>query len=183
MNLMDLLSSYYDKNNTMVELQGILSTRINTLADNLNETVDQCFVETATSLLSRYEQIYGLSIDVSKSNTFRRERIKAKIKGVGTVTRQMIVDVAKSYSNGEVEIIEDNANYSFKVKFVGTRGVPANISDLILTIEEIKPAHLSFTFEYTYMTWNEFDSYNNTWEEWDTLNLTWNDFETYKEVG
>lgn len=155
----------------MEELQSILSQQINKLTSNLNETIDQCFVNTATSLLSRYEKIYGIQVDVNKSDEFRRERIRAKIRGIGTVTKKMIKDTARSYSNGEVEVIEDPANYKFIIKFVGTKGIPANMADLTLTIEEIKPAHLSFEFVYTYntwndvsgMTWNEASAY--TWEE------------------
>ena len=177
---MDLLTSEYDDNETMKELQGILSTDINTLAANFNETIDECFVETASALLSRYETIYGLEVDVSKSDSFRRERIKAKIRGTGTVTKQMIIDVAKSYSNGEVEVIEDPTNYTFVVKFIGTLGIPANMADLTLTIEEIKPAHLSYTFEYTYLTWDQFEGYNKTFDQWDSLNLIWDQFQTYK---
>lgn len=94
----------------------------------------------------------------------------------------MIQDVASSYSNGEVDVIEDNANYRFIIKFVGVKGIPANMADLTLTIEEIKPAHLAFEFEFTYLTWNEFDNYSKTSDEWDNLNLTWDEFETYREV-
>lgn len=161
MDLMTLLPPYYYDNTSMEELQSILSTNINSLAGNLNITIDQCFINTATSLLSRYEKIYGIQVDVSKSNEFRRERIRAKIRGTGTVTKQMIVDVAKSYSNGEVEVIEDPVNYSFTVKFVGTLGVPANMVDLALTIEEIKPAHLSFSFEYVYRTNEQLRQYTH----------------------
>lgn len=161
MNFMTLLPDYYKGNLTMEELQNILSTDINSLASSLNKTIDQCFVNTATALLSRYEKIYGIEVDVSKSDEFRRERIRAKIRGTGTVTKQMIVDVAKSYSNGEVEVIEDNENYSFRIKFVGTLGVPANMADLTLTIEEIKPAHLSFIFEYVYRTHAELSHYTH----------------------
>lgn len=166
----------------MEALQGILSTDINTLAGKLDETIDECFINTASALLSRYEEIYGIQVDVNKSDEFRRERIRAKIRGIGTVTKQMIIDTASSFSNGEVEVVEDPANYSFKIKFVGVRGIPANMADLTLTIEEIKPAHLAFTFEYTYITWNEFDNYNKTFDTWDMLNLTWDEFEIYKEV-
>lgn len=171
MELINLLPDYYRSNKTMEELQSILSQQINKLTSNLNETIDQCFVNTATSLLSRYEKIYGIQVDVNKSDEFRRERIRAKIRGIGTVTKKMIKDTARSYSNGEVEVIEDPANYKFIIKFVGTKGIPANMADLTLTIEEIKPAHLSFEFVYTYntwndvsgMTWNEASAY--TWEE------------------
>lgn len=182
MDLMTFLPPFYEDNASMEELQSILSNDINALASKFSETIDQCFVNTATSLLSRYEKIYGLQVDVSKSDEFRRERIRAKIRGTGTVTKQMIIDTARSYSNGEVEVIEDPVNYSFKIKFVGTRGIPANMADLTLTIEEIKPAHLSYTFEFTYITWNEFDVYNKSWDEWDNLNLTWDEFEAYREV-
>lgn len=152
MDLMTLLPDYYNDNLTMEELQGIIGANITNLAASFNETIDECFVNTASSLLSRYEKIYGLEVDVSKGDEFRRERIRAKIRGIGTVTKQMIIDTAASYSNGEVEVIEDPANYSFKIKFVGTIGIPANMADLTLTIEEIKPAHLAFTFEYVYNT-------------------------------
>lgn len=172
LNLMGYLPDYYIGNQTMESLQGIISNKINKLAKSLEETVDQCFIDTATYLLSRYEKVYGLDVDVTKSDEFRRERIRAKVRGTGTVTKQMIAQVARSYSNGEVAVIENNANCSFVVKFIGTKGIPANMADLTLTIEEIKPAHLSFTFEYTYNTWN--DILHMTWEEagsftWDQL--------------
>ena len=161
MDLMNLLPESYTENVTMKGLQSILSGEINTIASGFDETIDQCFVSTATDLLSRYEKIYGLSVDVSKSDTFRRERIIARARGTGTVTAQMIKDVAMSYSNGEVEVIEDPANYSFKVKFVGTKGLPANMADLTVTIEEIKPAHLSFTFEYVFNTHSQLSAFTH----------------------
>ena len=182
MELINLLPDYYKGNKTMEDLQSIVSSDTNHLDSNFKETIDQCFVNTATTLLSRYEKIHGLQVDISKSNEFRRERIRAKIRGTGTVTKQMIIDVARSYSNGEVEVTEDSGNYSFKIKFTGTRGIPANMGDLTLTIEEIKPAHLSFTFEYTFITWDEFDVYNNTWDEWDAMDLSWDELQVYKEA-
>ena len=171
MNLMDLLPDYYKSNLTMEELQDILSTDMDNLATAFDKTINQCFVNTATDLLSRYEKIFGLQVDVSKSDEFRRERIRAKIRGTGTVTKQMIKDVASSYSNGEVEVIEDPANYSFKIKFVGTKGIPANMTDLTLTIQEIKPAHLAFEFEFTYNTWKDVE--DMTWSE--ASIYTWNE--------
>jgi len=160
-NLIELLPPYYNGNRTMEELQNILTEKIQALANDLNETINQCFVNTATALLSRYEKIYGLQVDVSKSHEFRRERIRAKIRGVGTVTKEMLKAVARSYSNGEVDVIEDPASYRFIIKFVGQLGIPANMADLILTIEEIKPAHLAYTFEYTYRTYGELTAYTH----------------------
>ncbi len=161
MDLIDLLPPVYDNNTTMRELQGILSEEIRNLAYRFNGTLDECFVITASALLSRFEKIYGIKVDVSKSDEYRRERIKAKIIGIGAVTKQMIKNTAAVYSNGEVELIEDVANYSFKIKFVGTKGMPPNMADLTLTIEEIKPAHLSYTFEFVYRTHAELYAYTH----------------------
>ena len=161
MDLISFLPPFYDDNATMHELQSILSTEIQNVANSFGETIDECFVNTAADLLSRYEKIYGIKVDVSKSNGYRRERIRAKIIGTGTVTAQMIKDAAAIYSNAEVELIEDVANYSFKIKFVGTRGTPSNMADLALTIEEIKPAHLSYTFEYVYRAHAELYAYTH----------------------
>lgn len=171
MNLMEHLPPYYRGNKTMEELQDILTARVDETALELQETVNQCFIGTATTLLSRYEKIYGLTVDVTKSNGLRRERLLAKARGTGTVTKKMLAETASAYSNGEVAVIEDAMNNSFVVKFVGTKGVPANIADLTITIEEIKPAHLSFTFEYTYNTWKN------------VSNMTWLDANSYTWKG
>lgn len=179
--MMDLLPEYYSGNQTMETLQNILIRDINILASNVNETVNECFVSTATEMLTRYEKIYGIEVDVTKSAVFRRERIIAKAKGTGTITAKMLEDVASSYSNGEVKVIDYPSEYRFVVKFVGTKGLPPNMADLTITIGEIKPAHLAFTFEYTWITWDEFDGYNKTFDQWDALNLTWNEFEEYSE--
>lgn len=161
MDLMEMLPNYYRGNVTMEKLQSILAEKIQALAKDINETIDQCFVNTATALLSRYEKIYGLDVDISKSNEFRRERIRAKIRGVGTVTKEMLKAVARSYSNGEVEVIEDPANYKFIIKFIGTRGLPPNMADLTVTIEEIKPAHLAYEFEFIYRTHKEISEFTH----------------------
>ena len=123
-DLMTYLPEFYENNITMKELQGILSQIITKFDDGRNEVLDNCFISTASELLSRYEKIFGLSIDISKNDEFRRERLKAKVRGNGTTTKQLIEQVASSFSNGEVEIIEDNEIYTFYVKFIGTLGVP-----------------------------------------------------------
>lgn len=180
MDLMELLLPIYDGNTTMGELQSILSDKINGLAANMSGTVNECFAATSSKLLSRYEGLYGIEVDVTKSDVFRRERILAKIRGIGTVTKQMIIDTAAAYSNGAVDVIEDPVNYHFTVKFVGTYGIPANMDGLTKTIDEIKPAHLSYTFEYVFVTWDAVEACKKTWDQWDALNLTWDAFEIYK---
>ncbi|QEY33741.1 DUF2313 domain-containing protein [Caproiciproducens galactitolivorans] len=181
MNLMDYLPPIYDGNATMQELQDILTDKINTMISYTGATVDECFINTASKLLNRYEKIYGCTVDVTKSDTARREILKAKIRGIGTITKQLIIDTAASYSNGTVEVIEKPTDYSFVVKFTGTLGIPKNMAGLTETINQIKPAHLAYSFIYTFITWDKVEAYSHTWDEWDALGLTWDAFETYKE--
>lgn len=152
MELIKLLPDYYGRNKTMCLLQEILSDETGKLEGRLSQAILECFASTAGMLLSRYERLYGIEVDVSQPDEYRRERIRAKLTGAGTTTKEMIRLVASSFSNGEVEIIEDNRNSRFVVKFVGTVGVPSNMDGLTVAIEDIKPAHLAFTYEYVYNT-------------------------------
>lgn len=181
LDLMTLLPPVYEDNVTMTELQGILSTDVSDLITNIGAAIDECFIGTASGLLGRYENIFGIATNVSISDAFRREILKAKLRGVGTVTKQLIVDTAASYSNGSVEVTEYPAESRFVVKFVGALGIPANIDGLTNTINEIKPAHLAFSYEYSYMTWAQLEGYSHTWADWAAKNLTWAELEVYKE--
>ena len=176
MELIKLLPEYYDENVTMQTLQSILSKETDDLETGLSDTISECFASTASVLLSRYENLLGLTIDVTKENDYRRERICAMLAGTGTTTKEMIESVSKSYSNGEVEVIEDNANSRFVIRFVGTLGIPGNMADLKLTIEEIKPAHLAVEYEYIYNTWSDISAL--TWQQ--ATSYTWEKIRTVR---
>ncbi len=181
MALIDLLPDSYKNSEYVVDLQKAFGEVVDKLVNARDDLFEQLFVRSATWGLTAWEKALGIDTDLSKSYVFRRERIQAKLRGSGTTTKTMINQVAAAYSNGEVLVIEDQSNYSFSIKFIGTKGIPENMTDLIQTIEEIKPAHLSYSFEYTYLTFDEFDNYNKTWDLWDALNLTFDEFEVYKE--
>lgn len=176
MELIKLLPEYYDENVTMQTLQSILPKETDDLETGLSDMISECFASTASVLLSRYENLLGLTIDVTKENDYRRERICAKLAGTGTTTKEMIESVSKSYSNGEVEVIEDNANSRFVIRFVGTLGIPGNMADLKLTIEEIKPAHLAVEYEYIYNTWSDISAL--TWQQ--ATSYTWEKIRTVR---
>lgn len=179
MRLIKLLPDYYEKNMTMKTLQDLLSGVTDDLEIGLSNTIQECFAATASRMLDRYEQLLGLDVDITQSETYRRERIIAKMAGSGTSTKDMIRSVAASYSNGEVEIIEDNPNYKFVVRFVGQLGIPGNMDNLKLTIEEIKPAHLVVEYEYFFNTWE--DARVLTWEQ--ASSYTWEEIRTVKLNG
>lgn len=118
----------------------------------LNETLNQFFVDTSTYTLERWEKDLGIPVNNSKPDDYRRSVIKSKLRGSGTITVSLIKNVSESFTNGEVEVIEQPSLYSFTIKFVGTIGIPPNLEDLQNAIEEIKPAHLAIVYEMIYNT-------------------------------
>ena len=119
---------------------------------------------------------FGSRVDPAKPTQWRREQILAKIRGTGTVTKEMIKNTAEAFSGGEVDVIEYPEEYRFVVKFIGVRGIPPNMAGFIEALEQIKPAHLAYDFEYTYVTWGMLSS--QTWSEIGTM--TWDELKAYE---
>lgn len=141
---------------------------------NIRDSFDQMFLTTATWGLNRWEDMYGIETNLSLSYEQRREITVAKIRGQGTTTRQMIEDTAAAFSGGEVQVIEDNPRYHFVVRFVGVKGIPRNMQAFIDMLEEIKPAHLSYSFEYTYTVWDNLRTMTWTemkWKSWKDVKI------------
>lgn len=158
----------------MAELYRAEGYELGTAKCTFSDLVDQCFVQTATWGLLRWEEVYGIATNFSLSYEQRREIILAKMRGQGTTTVEMIRNTAIAFSGGEVEVIEDNAHYNFIVRFVGQYGIPRNMQAFKEMLEEIKPAHLGYTLEYRFVIWNEMKPY--LWIElkpytWDGLRV------------
>lgn len=160
-----LLKNYYapflTKSRIFSAVLDSLQVEHNNIDNMITDIVNQCFIDTATWGLKYWEEMLNIPIDESKPYDFRRSVIKAKIRGTGTITVNLVDTVADSFSNGEVNIIERPETYSFTVKFVGERGIPANLDDFKKVIEELKPAHLNVIYEFTYTVWGEVK--NTTW--------------------
>jgi hypothetical protein len=145
----------------------------------IEDVLIQLYVPTATWGLAFWEEFLELETDVSQSNAYRRSVIISKLRGVGTFTKSMVMNAALSYENGEIKITEYATLGYFKIKFVSLRGIPPNYDQFKSWLEDIKPAHLGVIYEFSFMTWDEFDVYNKPWDQWDILNLTWDEFEMY----
>jgi len=171
-NLSDYLPKPYKNSPEAIELQAALQKWVDLLHADRGDLFEQFFIDSATWGLKLWEEALGIPVDISRPLDFRRSRIESKLRGLGTTTKQMIENVAASFSNGEVEVIECNGEYRFDIKFVGTIGIPPNMDDLTAAIEEIKPAHLAFIYVYLYRTWAMVS--HLTWDEaaaytWDQL--------------
>jgi len=149
-----------------------------------NETVlseNQFFVILSDSNIQNHEQDVGLTPDPSADIDTRRGRVLSRLRGTGTVTKTMMKNVAASFVNGDIEIIEYPSEYCFAVKFTSRTGVPYNLSDIQKMIEEIKPAHLAVEYIFTYRLWQDvIDSL----KDWETVNTyTWAQLLVFEDIG
>ena len=97
----------------------------------------------------------------------------SRLRGTGTVTKTMMKNVAASFVNGDIEIIEYPSQYCFAVKFTSRTGIPYNIADIQAMVEEIKPAHLAVEYIFTYRLWEDVI---DTLQNWTTVKTyTWDE--------
>ena len=153
--LLGYMPQYYLTSTVIDNINNANSNELNIFNSKLDSVLNQFFIDSADFTLERWEKEFGVEINNNLDTDFRRSRIKSKLRGSGTVTITLIKNVSEAFANGEVDIIEDNANYQFTVKFVGNKGIPPNLQDLKDSIERIKPAHLKVLYSFTYTTWGE----------------------------
>ena len=148
MDLIDKLPYFYSEGIPKV-IQDSLTIERDLVNEYIKTLLNQFFIDSATYGLDYWESMLGINKNKFDIDT-RRENIKAKIRGRGTTTISMIKNLCEAYSNGEVEIIMDYENYSFIIDFVGSHGVPRAFDELDKIINEIKPAHLGYSYKINY---------------------------------
>ncbi len=174
--LMKYLPLYYNRKlGLMSNVQDSISEEVGRVNYFNEDLIEQTFVKSATWGLDIWEKDLGIETDISKTYEARREAITAKLRGSGTVTAQMLKNTALSFTNAEIEVIENHDDYSFVIKFVGIKGIPPNMPDFIEMVENIKPAHLDYSIEYIFSWWDNIK--HLTWNQANTH--TWNEIREY----
>ena len=159
MSLINKLPSFYD-NDITKPIQDSFTVEADLINDEVENTLNQFFVDSATYGLNYWEKMLGISKNNNDIQT-RRENIKAKMRSRGTTSIEVIKNICEAYSYGEVEIIVNHADYSFEINFIGSIGVPKAFAELDKTIEEIKPCHLAHSYKFNYNTHNILSQYTH----------------------
>ncbi|WP_233531068.1 putative phage tail protein [Paenibacillus alkalitolerans] len=162
-DMQDYLPRYYDDSAFVNGILDAEAIEIDSLKGEIQDVLDQFFIDTATWGLTNWERVCGITKDTTKTYAERRSVIKSKLRGIGIVTVNLINTVAESYNNGEVEVIESPSIYTITIKFVSTIGIPSRIDDIKNALREIIPAHLAINYEFKYNTWEQVAT--KTWEE------------------
>lgn len=174
------MPKYYMTSKVIDNINNANAIELTTFEEKLDGVLNQFFVNTADYSLERWEKEFGIEVNNAYDTALRRTRIISKLRGQGTVTVALLKNVSESFSNGQVDIIEDNTNYKFTVKFVGTLGIPPNLDDLQKAIDDIKPAHLAVNYEFTYLIYSELAASGLTYDQVKALALTYEQLKTWK---
>lgn len=102
--------------------------------------------------LEKYEKFMDLSIEKGWSLNDRRDRVIYTLLSKSTFTLETLKEQAKIFTNGEIEVIEDYADYSFTIQFMSIVGISSNINNFERFIELNKPAHLNYALKFRYNT-------------------------------
>ena len=143
-DLMELLPLYYRGCAPMEDLQQALSTQVDGIWSAREDAFRQLDLAQATWGLDLWEEAYGLPNRRDLSDEERRERIRAKMRGAETATREMLERLAAGFENSGVTLTEYPREYRFTLDFRSGKGKPVPTGALRAAIEEAKPAHLAW---------------------------------------
>ncbi|EQK39820.1 hypothetical protein C672_3625 [[Clostridium] bifermentans ATCC 638] len=175
--LFNKLPQVYQNSKEIESIQDSIDSERVVLENKLKDFRSQVFINSSTWSLFMWEDMLAINTDLSLSDSERRENIIAKVRGGKVCNKANLKELCKAYGGGDVEIIENFEDYSFIVKFVDEIS-PSNIKGLEKAINEMKPAHLNFSFQYLYNIWLQ---YKNT--PWENLKgKTWGEVKTGKTV-
>lgn len=177
-NLLSYLPPVLQEIKDFKVINSILDDELALLNFNIEDIRKQYFIDTATWGLILWEKRFAIKSDLSRSYEERREVIKAKRRGYGTVTKKMLKETAEAFSGGEVDVIEYSERYSFIVQFIGVKGIPRNLGAFKDMLDIIKPAHLSYDFKFTFTVWEFLSNKKLTWE--DAKSKTWDNLKVYE---
>lgn len=175
---LEMLPDFFQKSLETAEIQTAIESVYEGFKNAVDDLENQMYIDTATWALTYWEQLYALPNGEGKDISERRANIKSRLRGYGTCTKEHIRNVAESFTNGSVTVIEHPEEYAFSITFTSVIGIPPNIEDLEKTIEAIKPAHLSVTYIFTYRTWD--DVSHLTWGEANIY--SWEELKSKSEV-
>ena len=152
MKLIDKLPYFYDNGYTrpIIEAEQV---EADILYREIEDTLKQCFVETATWGLDYWEDMLFLPRGTGKTYDERRSIIYTRMRATRTTTVEVVKELASAFFSPEnVTVTEHNSNYSFNIEFENIKVSTAKLQDVINVLEIYKPAHLNYDFTFSVKT-------------------------------
>ena len=142
----------YDNEIHVRDYQDAIGKQISLLWQDMDSLIAQGRPSTAIWGMVNYEREYGLPVDLRKPKDQRLAAYRAKRRGFGVITVDVLKNIAASFYNGEISIIEHKREFWFEITFLSNVGIPPNLDDLKAAIEDVKPAHMEAVYNIIWTT-------------------------------
>lgn len=136
----------------LMELQRVFGLAIDRLEADKQFWLAQFSIDTATVGLVGWERAAGIETDLSLSLDWRRAKIKAKLRGLGVTTPQVICEIVESFTGGVATLQEGVAKHTFRVTVDGVLNPPEDMATLRHSVTVVKPAHLAHEYALKYQS-------------------------------
>lgn len=141
--MMESILSVYDNDEYMLYVFETIGKEIDELIKWVSDFENQPYPQFATFTLPFWEDSLGLEIDEKASVEVRRNRIITKLSTYFPITKFRLEQIASAVAGVPIIIEDFSGPYTFNVVLDGYGTV--NFVELIQEVNEVKPAHLSFT--------------------------------------
>lgn len=182
MQLSKYQPSFYRTSGVMRCINAALEKELERLQAAAESIRTELNISTAVERISDWEASVGLKPNDNLTIESRRSRVLARLRQIGSATKDRIKSIVESYTRGSVEIIENSAEYTVLIRFTDKIGKPDNMDGIIEQLERIMPAHLEVKFEYKYRTWQQVLDSGKTWGEIYNSGYTWEDVMNKEEL-
>lgn len=132
--------------NSIIEVEG---SQFDKIDKEIGRVLEQFFVDKTTYEIEHWENIYGLTPDLSKTIEQRRSAIKSRIRGRGKLNKQLIKNVVDAYTDGQVDVLLRRD--LLIIRFNSIYGIPETLDIVKRELDNIKPAHLGIEYRFAYL--------------------------------
>lgn len=139
----------HEQNYVGKAIQGAYDKELEILRNVKQDTFNQFFVDTATWGLDHWEKMLSIKTNSKLSYKTRRSNIKAKMRGRGTTTIQVLKSICEAYVKSDTTVTEHAKEFYFTLDFIVNNTDYSTLLELDKFIEQIKPAHLYHKFKMT----------------------------------
>lgn len=168
---------YYRNSAIMNSVREAQALPASTLMAGIIDIFRQSYIKLATYMLPNHEVLVD-SGDASASDLsllLRRNRLNVRYVTAHLPMNRDGMKRLVEYFVTSAIVEHTPTTYSFLIKIVSPKGVPANLIDIQNAVERAKPAHLGYSITYTFGNWNDMDASNTPWNTAESY--TWDAFE------
>lgn len=147
--MLSLIPLFLRKSELINNIFDAIQTKLDGINVDIDELKEQYNVYTVTYMLNVYEKEYGITTDITKDITERREFLASKIRGFGTLTNDKIKNIVDAFTGGNCDVLFSASTITIQYNdFIGT---PPNQVDVETSLLEVIPCHLALEFARKYL--------------------------------